>query len=141
MRTIQTPNGSMVISDDIVKELRVRLERTLEEMDDGLTNPLQAVNIADERIGKILAVRFIARESISLDNMWRLRLTAGVAGYNLASMTEFAALAYNQAQKNGSREPGEVHLGQGLSSKHYADRLKQYTSNLLAKYAMQEVGA
>ena len=141
MRTIQTPKGSMVISEDIMKELRVRLERTLEEMDDGLTNPLQAVNIADERIGKIFAVRFIARDSISVDSGFRIRITAGVAGYDRASMTEFAALAYDRAQKNGSREPGEIHLGQGLSSKHYAAQLRQYTDCLHRKYAEAGVRA
>ena len=44
------------------------------------------------------------------------------------------AISYYQAQQNGSKRPGEIHLRRELSTKHYAQGLRDYTQKVLIQY-------
>ena len=110
------------------------MEQTLNALYKGDLNPLEAVREADAKIGGITGV--ILRDGMTLQNHTK-RISISRKGLTKRQenrLREFAALAYWQAQRNGSITPGEVHLDKGLSSKHYAKAFREYTSSLLARY-------
>lgn len=111
------------------------MEQALRALYEGRANPLEAVRLADQEIGGITGV--ILREGMTLQNHTkRFSIqTRGLKRKQEKRLAEFATLAYWLAKQNGSITPGEVHLGQGLSSKHYAPAFRAYTQELLTRYS------
>lgn len=97
--------------------------------------PLEAVRQVEAAIGQIKAVNYRKGLTIQNDTVRESVDTRGLSRQEVRIVDEFAVLAYFQAQRNGSLRPGEVHLGRGLSSKHYARQLRQYAGGLAEKYA------
>ena len=98
-------------------------------------NPLQAVIETDKAIGGITGVNNRVGLTIAnhLDGISAQR--KGLGKRERLKLEEFATLAYWMAGRNGSIKPGEVHLGRGISSKHYKPEFKAYQNQLLATYA------
>jgi hypothetical protein len=97
--------------------------------------PLQAVLETDRAIGGITGVDL--RVGLTISNH-RDKISVqreGLGKKETQKLEEYATLAYWKAQRNGSLRPGEVHIGRGLSSKHYAGNFRAYQNELLANYA------
>ena len=117
------------------QEQKQALNRILTRVYASELNPLQAVLETDSAIGGITRVDL--RVGLTIANH-RDKISAqrrGLSKKQIQKLEEFATLAYWKAQGNGSIRPGEVHLGRGLSSKHYADSFRTYQNELLVDYA------
>jgi len=114
------------------------IEIIVQRMTEGNINPLQAVREIKAVLGKINSVS--CKDGIKLTiSDERNRHSVNQTGLNKqqkALLGEFAALAYLQAQADGSQRPGEVHLGKGLSTKHYAEGFKQYAGRVRQRYSV-----
>ena len=117
------------------QEQKQAVEGILERVYSQEINPLQAVLETDRTIGGITGVDL--RVGLTIANH-RDKISVrreGLSKRESRQLLEFATLAYWKAQQNGSQRPGEVHLGKGLSSKHYAQHFKAYQTELLQAYS------
>jgi hypothetical protein len=99
----------------------------------GKTPVFDAVNQIDQAIGGITSVVFKTGKTFKIvnhDAMFALNVN-GVKKKALDRLYGLAAVAYAKAQKNGSMQPGEVHISNQASTKHY----KAGIQSLLQKYA------
>ncbi|VVB77854.1 Uncharacterised protein [uncultured archaeon] len=119
----------------MMKKIKKMIETIVISMKARRINPLEAVRQIEAAIGGITAVNY--RKGLTIQNHTRRESidTRGLSKKESKMVDELATLAYLQAQRNGSRTPGEVHLDHGLSSKHYAKQFKEYAGGLVEKYA------
>ena len=81
-----------------------------------------------EAIGGIRAVIYKPGKKLKFqggDDKLYSWMCKGLRNKDLVRTEVLAAHAYVHAQQSGSRTPGEVHLGRGMSSKHYAGGLRE----------------
>jgi len=97
----------------------------------GEISPLNAVNSIDSVIGGITAVYFNNGMKFKIDNhKYRFKMQFNGKKSQMQLIYALAALSYYKAQKNGSLKPGEVHIGPGISTKHYVAGINE----ILARY-------
>jgi len=120
-------------------KLKYKIQKMIEEIIDRLVqeqiNPLQAVRLIDNAIGGVQGVQYRKNMTIESPTDRESVSTKGLNRKQMKFLVELAALAYLQAQQNGSLRPGEVHLNRGLSTKHYSKEFKEYAGALMQKYA------
>ncbi len=98
-------------------------------------NPLQAVLRVNQVIGGITGVDHRVGTSIR-NHLNKISMRRSNLGKKeREKLEEFATLCYWVAQRNQSTRPGEVHLGRGLSSKHYKQGFQNYQNTLLSRYS------
>ncbi len=117
------------------QEQKQTVNGILKRVYSGELNPLQAVLQTDAAIGGITGVDM--RVGLTISNH-RDKISVqrqGLGKRETERLEEYATLAYWKAQQNRSLRPGEVHLGRGLSSKHYAQSFRTYQENLLQSYS------
>ncbi len=78
------------------------------------------------KTGKVLTIRNHSNK-FSIDE----RILGKVA-------SELAVIGYWRAEQNGSKEPGEVHIGKGCSTKHYKEGFRNYQQQVLQAYNTAE---
>ena len=110
------------------------ITRMLEEK----TNPLETVLFLDTEIGGITSAKWNpGAGQYKVYNHTEI-VALPVRGANrkqMEALQELATLAYWKAQRNGSYQAGEIHLGKSCSSKHHKQGFQEYTERLLAKYS------
>lgn len=118
------------------KKTQNEANRIARDADRGKINPLEAGVAVSALLGGLTRAIWnpghnqfkIYNDALGRDV--RIRID----GLDYKTVEEMAALCYHLAEINGSRLPGEVHLGDGISSKHHAPAFKEYVENLLEKY-------
>jgi len=111
-----------------------RVNQILARVYEGEINPLQGVNEVDREIGGITGIDHRVGTNIRNHRSKISLQRRGLGKPETEKLEEFATLAYWKAQKNGSCFPGEVHLGKGISSKHYKTSFLNFQNNLLSNY-------
>ncbi len=119
------------IKQKITKMIKGIVKRMLKKE----INPLEATLEVDSTSGGVEGVTYRKGFTVQTKGRRDSVNTRGLSKKEIKIMQEFAALLYHQAQQNGEMRPGEVHLGKGLSSKHYAGGLRDYTNSLLLAYS------
>lgn len=112
-----------------------RANKTLKRVYLGELTPLQAVLEIDNEIGGITGIDHRVGTNIRNHTQKISLERKGLGRKEMQKLEEFATLAYWKAQRNRSLFPGEVHLGKGISSKHYKANFQAYQQTLLATYA------
>ena len=112
----------------MIKEILKRMQRRE-------ITPLESIKEIDTEIGGITGVIYRNGFTIQNHNKRVSIQNSGLDKKQAQRLQDLAVLAYWQAQQNGSRMPGEVHLGKGLSTKHYAEDFRKHVQNILIKYS------
>lgn len=110
---------------------------TLERLYNGELNPFQAAKSLDTELGGITGV--IWKEGLRIETKTKRHsiTTQGLSKKKTQNLQACATLCYWLAQQNESPFPGELHLGPGISTKHYAQNFRTYTQTLLAHYTTE----
>jgi hypothetical protein len=115
-----------------------KMEQAIRELLSGRINALEATHLLDAEIGGITSARWNpgAGQYKIYNHTRSVALPIrGARKKQAEALQELATLAYWKAQRNGSFQAGEIHLGKGCSSKHYKDGFNAYTQKLLTQYA------
>ncbi|MGV8151564.1 MAG: hypothetical protein ACP5OG_00630 [Candidatus Nanoarchaeia archaeon] len=114
--------------------------QTLIQARQGKISPLEAARMLNQEIGGITAAIWNPGRGDYkiLNHNQIIKLpTRGANKKEFERLKELAALAYWQAQQNGSMRPGELHFADYCSTKHHWDGplgLTNYMARLLTKY-------
>ncbi|MBW2982195.1 hypothetical protein KY343_04920 [Candidatus Woesearchaeota archaeon] len=100
-----------------LKQKVVEIYRTY--MSQRQMTPVDAAKEIDTAIGGITAVRFNSGRRFTISNHCFSISIPYKGSRKEARVYALAYAGYLQAQQNGSIQPGEVHAGKGISTKHH----------------------
>lgn len=110
-----------------IDDLKTKIREIHKQCLEGALSVLETVEAIDTVIGGILRVDYKTGLKLKFSNgreMYSLD-TRGVPKKLYELNEAIAVLGYKQAQRNGSHNPGEVHIGRDASTKHHMSGIER----------------